>query len=273
MSSTKKITKVQTPIDQKETFVSLQKNFADSELSVEEKLKVLYELQQADNEIEKILQFRGELPEDVAALESEVGNLKAKKESVIQTSAAYEQTISAALADIDSTLASIAAYEQQLKEISNSREYDSIEKEIENLQLEKMIAEKKIRESKEAIEDAKVDIERIDEKIATRESDLEAKRQELATIVESTAAQEESLRQTREKCAAKIDERTMIAYNRIRGSVRNHLAVVPVYNDSCGGCFNSITPQRLIEVASGKKLVICEHCGRILVAGNTEETK
>jgi len=273
MASTKKITKVQTPIDEKETFVSLQKTFADSELSVEEKLKVLYELQQADNEIEKIKQFRGELPEDVAALEAEVAKLSAKVEEISRSIEGYGQTIEAAQKDIESTEDSITGYEQQIKEISNSREYDSIEKEIENLQLEKMIAEKRIRESKEAIENAKVDISRIEEKIATREADLNAKKEELANIVESTSAQETKLQATREACAAKIDERTMSAYERIRTSVHNHLAVVPVFNESCGGCFNSVTPQRLIDVASGKKLVICEHCGRILVNAGSDTAK
>ena len=103
-------------------------------------------------------------------------------------------------------------------------------------------------------------------RISIREEDLQAKKDELDNIVESTAAQEEHLRAKREEYASKIDERTLSAYDRIRSSVRNHLAVVTVYNENaCGGCFNTITPQRLVDIASGRKLVICEHCGRILV--------
>ena len=102
--------------------------------------------------------------------------------------------------------------------------------------------------------------------LTLRNEDLKAKKQELAGIVDATAPQEEKLRAVREACAAKIDARTMSAYERIRRSVHNHLAVVSVYNgDSCGGCFNTITPQRLVEIASNKKLIICEHCGRIIV--------
>ena len=97
--------------------------------------------------------------------------------------------------------------------------------------------------------------------------DLEAKRDELAQIVDSTAKEERALVKKRDELAEKLDERTLSAYNRIRASVHNHLAVVTVYNgDSCGGCFNTVTPQRLIDIASGKRLVICEHCGRIIVA-------
>ena len=122
---------------------------------------------------------------------------------------------------------------------------------------------------KAAIDAKKAAIEEIRERIAIREEDLKAKRVELDTIVESTAAEEKVLQEKRDACAAKIDARTMSAYERIRSSVHNRLAVVSVYNgDSCGGCFTKITPQRLVDIASGKKLVICEHCGRIIV--NTE---
>lgn len=149
---------------------------------------------------------------------------------------------------------------------SNSREYDSINKELENQGLLRAIAEKHIGEAREAIEDKKGELERLSEKIATREDDLAAKKEELSTIVESTSKEEALLREKRDACAAKIDERTLSAYDRIRSSVCNHLAVVPVYNEeACGGCFSTITPQRLIDIASCKKLVICEHCGRIIV--------
>ena len=123
----------------------------------------------------------------------------------------------------------------------------------------------KIRQ--DAIAERKADLERLNDRILIREDDLKAKNEELAVIVESTAKQEEELRKKRDACAAKIDERTKSAYDRIRKSVHNHLAVVPIVNeDSCGGCFSAITPQRIIDINSGKKLVICEHCGRIIVS-------
>ena len=185
----KKIKKIDTPIDQRETFVSIQKSFADSDVNAQEKLKTLYALQQADTAIDRILQLRGELPGEVEALEEEISALKAK-----------------------------------------------------------------------------ADLEDLKETIAVREEDLRLKKEELGSIVESTAKEEADLRAAREACAAKIDARTMSAYEHIRASVHNHLAVVTVYNgDSCGGCFNTIIPQRLVEIASNRKLIICEHCGRIIV--------
>ena len=122
-----------------------------------------------------------------------------------------------------------------------------------------------------AIEEKKELLEDLGRRLEIRNEDLAAKREELAVIKESTAAEEEKLQARREALAAKIDARTMSAYSRIRQSVHNHLAVVPVFNgDSCGGCFNTVTPQRLIEIASGKKMVICEHCGRIIVNPTAE---
>ena len=271
MATTKKIKTVPTPIDERETFVSLQKNFADSELSVEEKLKTLYELQETDNEIGKIVQLRGELPAEVKALEDEIGALEGKVERLNEIIDEYTSSIENNKKDIVDIDADITKYQKQLENISNSREYDSINKELENQNLLRQIAEKHIREAGEAIEARKQDIEGLMEKVASRKEDLEAKRVELDTIVESTASEEQKLQEKRDACAAKIDERTMSAYDRIRASVHNHLAVVSVFNgDSCGGCFNTITPQRLIEIASNKKLVICEHCGRIIVNSDFE---
>ena len=264
--ATKKIKKVETPIDQRETFVSLQKNFADSEISVEEKLKTLYALQEADSAIDKIMQLRGELPSEVEALENEITDLKARQAQDAAVIEAYNQTIAENRQNIVDCDAQIDKYQQQLNDISNSREYDSINKEIENQDLLRQIAEKNIGEAKERIADKKADLEVIKERIAVRNDDLAAKKEELASIIESTAKDEAALQAKREACAAKIDARTMSAYERIRQSCNNHLAVVGIYNgNSCGGCFNTIAPQKLIDIASNKKLIICEYCGRILV--------
>lgn len=261
----KKVKKVETPIDNRETFVSLQKNFAESDLSVEEKLKTLYELQKADSEIDKILQLRGELPVEVAGLEEEIARLKGK----IADKTAEIENMNTAISENKVKMAEdeeqIAKYQEQLGGISNSREYDSIEKEIENLDLLKKICEKVITEAKQSILDAKAEIEQIKDRITICSDDLRIKKEDLSTIVESTSEEEARLTKIREACAEKIDARTMSAYDRIRESVHNHLAVVSVVGGACGGCFNKITPQRLIDVASGKKLVICEHCGRIII--------
>lgn len=273
MAISKKTTKVQTPIDERETFVSLQKTFAESEQSVQEKLKTLYQLQLIDNDIDKLVQFRGELPKEVAALEQEVSELKAKYAKVEQLIEAYNQTIEAAKVSIVEYEEEIAKYSAQLENISNSREYDSVNKELENLNLLKDIEKKNIFESKEAIEDRKRDLERINDRIVIREADLEAKQAELVSIVESTSQEEQTLVAQREQYIAKLDERTVSAYDRIRKSTHNHLAVVSLFpqnedgtfGNACGGCYHTITPQRLLDVASCKKLVICEHCGRIIV--------
>ena len=273
MATTKKTTKVPTPVDERETFVSLQKNFAESEQSTQEKLKVLYELQAADIAIDELIHLRGELPAEVAVLEEEVSSLKAKSDRIGEMIEGYSQSIDAANKQIVELDAEIEKYRQQLENISNSREYDSINKELENQGLLRAIAEKNIVEAREAIEERKLDRERLADRILIREEDLKAKQEELATIVESTAKEEKVLQERRTACAAKIDERTLSAYERIRGNAHNHLAVVTLfpknedgtYGDACGGCFHTITPQRIIDICSGKKLVICEHCGRIIV--------
>ncbi len=273
MATTKKSTKPVAPVDERETFVSLQKTFAESEQSTQEKLKTLYELQEADIAIDKLVQLRGELPAEVAILEEELAGLHAKSERITQLIEGYTQSIDAANRQIVELDGEIEKYRSQLENISNSREYDSINKELENQGLLRAIAEKNITEARAAIEDRKVDQERIGDRILIREEDLRAKQEELAQIVESTAKEEKTLQTKRDALAAKIDERTLSAYERIRGNAHNHLAVVTLfpknedgtYGDACGGCFHTITPQRIIDIASGRKLVICEHCGRIIV--------
>ena len=262
----KKIKKIDTPIDQRETFVSIQKSFADSDVNAQEKLKTLYALQQADTAIDRILQLRGELPGEVEALEEEISALKAKAESCQAFIEGMNVSVSDNKQNIVDCDNQIAKYQKQLENIANSREYDSINKEIENQDLLRQIAEKNIGEAKLKMGQAKADLEDLKETIAVREEDLRLKKEELGSIVESTAKEEADLSAAREACAAKIDARTMSAYEHIRASVHNHLAVVTVYNgDSCGGCFNTIIPQRLVEIASNRKLIICEHCGRIIV--------
>ena len=262
----KKTKKIETPIDQRETFVSIQKSFADSDLSVAEKLKTLYALQQADTEIDKILQLRGELPMEVEALETEIAELEAKADRISELIEGYTKSISENKLNIAECDSQIEKYKAQLENVANSREYDSLNKEIENQELLKQIAQKNINETKERIFEKKNELEIIKEKIAVRAEDLKAKNEELATIVEATAKEEEELRAKRDACAVKIDARTMSAYEHIRLSCKNHLAVVSVFNgNACGGCFNTIAPQRLIDIAANRKMIVCEYCGRILV--------
>ena len=266
MATKKIVKKVETPIDERETFVSLQKNFADSSLSVEEKLKLLYSLQGADNDIEKLVQLRGELPAEVEALEAEIKEIEEKAAKIKASVEEKNAVISASKEKVLEHDADIEKYRKQLESITNSREYDSISKELENTDLLRQIDMKNIGEAKEKIEEYKKAIEGLSDRIEIRRQDLAAKKEELEKIVGSTAEQEKQLGERRASIAEKLDARTLSAYNRIRASVKNHLAVVSVYNgNACGGCFNTITPQRLVEIAAGNKLIICEHCGRIIV--------
>ena len=269
MATTKKPTaakKVEAPIDNRETFVSLQKSFADSDMPVEEKLKTLYQLQAADSEIDKILQLRGELPAEVAALEEEISTLKERSAALAAVVDQLNRNIADAKLSISEHESVIEKYQRQLESIANSREYDSLNKEIENQELLRQIDEKTINDTRFEIGAKKSEADELKDRLTIRQEDLKAKKEELENIVEETAKEEAVLRARREECAAKIDARTMSAYERIRESVHNHLAVVGIYNgDSCGGCFNTITPQRRVEIASNRKLIICEHCGRIII--------
>lgn len=265
--ATKKIKKVETPIDKRETFVSIRKDFAETGLSVEEKLKTLYELQKADTAIDKIIQLRGELPSEVDELEEELNVLKGKAAKISDLMEGYTKSIADNKQNIIDSDDAIAKYRKQLENVTNSREFDSLNKEIENQELLHQIAEKHIGEARVLIAEQRAVLEDLKDHIAIRNDDLKAKKEELAGIVESTAKDENKLRAERKACAAKIDPRTMSAYERIRSSVHNHLAVVKVFNgDSCGGCFTTIIPQTLINISSNKTLIICEHCGRIVVS-------
>lgn len=288
----KKIKKVETPIDQRETFVSIQKNFADSDMSVEEKLKTLYALQEADSAIDKILQQRGELPVEVEKLENEVADLKAKATQINTDIDDANAKITDSKHKIVECDTAIERYKIQMESVVNSREFDSLSKEVENQDLLKKIAQKEVADTKDEILQKKAELVELKDEIAVRTEDLKAKKEELAHIVEATSKEEKTLRAKRDACAAKIDARTMSAYERIRSSENNHLAVVRVYyganrtddegnvdldgikkgisdgkvRGACGGCFNTIILQRLLDIYSNKKLVICEHCGRIIVS-------
>lgn len=269
----KKATTVQTPIDAHETFVSIRKSFADG-ADVTIKLKSLYDLQQIDTELDKIYQLRGELPAEVETLENKISELNGKAANVSESITECEKRIAEYRQQYAVCQDQMSKYQAQMDAgVENSREYDSLSKEIENQDLLSQVALKKIGENEEAIARYQQDIEAISEKIAVKKDDLQAKHEELEAIATSTAKQEEKLLAKRAECAEKIDARTMSAYERIRKSVRNHIAVAAVYNgDACGGCHAQIAPQRLIEIAGGKKLIICEYCGRILVNPETAET-
>ena len=243
--------------------------------TVEEKLIALYTLQSIDTEIDKIKILRGELPLEVQDLEDEIAGLQTRVTNINDEIAAFDGSIKEKESLILDSKALMKKYDEQLKNIRNNREFDSLNKEIEFQSLEIELAEKRIKEAKASIV-AKMDtISGAKMRLQDRSADLDAKNAELDGIIAETKKDEEKLGKQSVVAEKVIDERLLNAYKRLRGSVRNGLAVVPVLRDACGGCFNSVPPQRQMDIAARKKVIVCEHCGRVLVdkvmAGVTEE--
>jgi predicted nucleic acid-binding Zn-ribbon protein len=235
------------------------------EQTVEQKLKALYELQTIHTKIDKIRQVRGELPMEVADLEDDVAGLETRIQKIKSELDDLEDDIVTRKNLIKDAQANIKKYEGQLEEVKNNREYDAISKEVEIQGLDIQVSEKKIREfgfeivSKTQIyEKALADLE-------ARKSDLDAKKAELGTITAETEKEEGELTTQAEKAKNGIEERLLVAYTRLRQNAKNGLAVVTIKRDSCSGCFNQIPPQRQSDIRQRKKIIVCEHCGRILV--------
>lgn len=235
------------------------------ELTVEEKLQNLYELQRIDTEIDKIKTLRGELPLEVQDLEDEIAGLETRIENLKVELGELDKTSSTRKMDIKKAEEAIKKYSEQLDNVRNNREYDALSKEIEFQKLEIELQEKRIREAQKAKAEKEALMEESKKRYEDKVSDLEAKKGELNDIVNETHKDEESLQTKSEELAATIDERLLTAYRRIRSNARNGLAVVTVDRDACGGCFNKIPPQRQLDIRSRKKIIVCEYCGRILI--------
>ena len=235
------------------------------ELTVEEKLQNLYELQRIDTEIDKIKTLRGELPLEVQDLEDEIAGLETRIENLKVELGELDKTSSTRKMDIKKAEEAIKKYSEQLDNVRNNREYDALSKEIEFQKLEIELQEKRIREAQKAKAEKEALMEESKKRYEDKVSDLEAKKGELNDIINETHKDEESLQTKSEELAATIDERLLTAYRRIRSNARNGLAVVTVDRDACGGCFNKIPPQRKLDIRSRKKIIVCEYCGRILI--------
>lgn len=235
------------------------------ELTVEEKLQNLYELQRIDTEIDKIKTLRGELPLEVQDLEDEIAGLETRIENLKVELGELDKTSSTRKMDIKKAEETIKKYSEQLDNVRNNREYDALSKEIEFQKLEIELQEKRIREAQKAKAEKEALMEESKKRYEDKVSDLEAKKGELNDIINETHKDEESLQTKSEELAATIDERLLTAYRRIRSNARNGLAVVTVDRDACGGCFNKIPPQRQLDIRSRKKIIVCEYCGRILI--------
>ncbi len=236
-----------------------------AELSVEEKLRILFQLQQVDSKIDRIKMLRGELPLEVQDLEDEIEGLETRMENLKQEIDGLEVLATKKKQEIKDAEGLIKKYEEQQKNVRNNREFDSITKEIEYQTLEIELCEKRIKEYSQQVKDKKTAIDQSKKHLDDRNHDLSQKKAELENIVNETQKEEEELQKKSESFANIIESRLYSAYRRIRGNARNGLAVVTVQRDACGGCFNKIPPQRQLDIKIRKKIIVCEYCGRILV--------
>ncbi len=236
-----------------------------TDLSVEEKLKTLYQLQTALSSIDEKRALRGELPLEVQDLEDEIEGLTTRVEKIQNDINEFERAILQKKGEIADAEQSVARYKAQLDDVKNNREYDTLSKEIEFQSLEIELCNKKIREATSRIAEKKEELAVNQQTIAERKEDLDVKKSELEEIMEETRAEEEKLKEKVKDLESKIETRLLTSFKRIRKNARNGLGVVYVQRDACGGCFNKIPPQRQLDIKMHKKIIVCEYCGRIMI--------
>ncbi|MBN1250713.1 MAG: hypothetical protein JXR51_10085 [Bacteroidales bacterium] len=242
-----------------------------TEISVEEKLKALYNLQQVDSEIDKIRTLRGELPLEVRDLEDEIEGLQTRINNFDEETKNLQNMISEKKNAIKESGVLIKKYEDQQMKVRNNREFDAISKEIEFQNLEIQLSEKRIKEYTDQLSDKKGIIEDSKEILKDKNEDLKLKKGELDEIISDTKKDEEKLLKKSASIEKLVEERLINAYKRIRENALNGLAVVCIERDACGGCFNSLPPQKQLDIATRRKIIVCEHCGRILVDNNIND--
>ena len=234
------------------------------ENTVAQKLELLTKLQSIDSELDEIKKIREALPEEVMDLEDEIAGYETRVGKHNQDIEDLELSITNNKTGIKDAEKLIQKYEEQQMNVRNNREYDAITKEMELQQLEIQILEKRIKEAYAKIEAKNEEIEDTKKTLEERLKDLEGKKGELGVITSESEGEEQKLLKSRDKASKGIEERLLNSYNKIRGNVRNGLAVVPVKRGACGGCFNVVPPQKQAEIREKKKLIVCEHCGRVL---------
>lgn len=244
-----------------------------AEMTVEEKLKTLFQLQTALSGIDEKRAIRGELPLEVQDLEDEIAGMNTRLDKIKGEIDDYEHAIAHKKGEIEIAEASLAKYKKQLDDVRNNREYDMLTKEIEFQELEIELCNKKIKEAHQKIEERKADLKNIEQVIEERTKDLIQKRAELEEIMQETRETEEALREKAIDLESKIEPRLLTSFKRIRKSVRNGLGIVYVQRDACGGCFAKIPPQRQLDVKMHKKIIVCEYCGRVLIDPELADVK
>jgi len=236
-----------------------------TDTSVEEKLRALYRLQRIDSKVDDIQILKGELPMEVKDLEDELAGLKTRIGKIEDELNEMENNIATRKNAIKESESLIKKYQKQQNNVKNNREYDALSKEIELQKLDIQLSEKRINEAQNDIDQKKEYLELSKKAIKDKEKNLKQKKEELEHIIEETDAEEKGLQKKSKEQQSKIDDRLIQAYHRIRNSYKNGLAVVTVQRDACGGCYNAIPPQTQAEIRQHKKIIVCEHCGRILV--------
>ena len=236
-----------------------------TELTVEEKLKTLYNLQTTLSAIDEKRALRGELPLEVEDLEDEIEGLTTRVEKIEYEIQDFQNAINQKRGEIENAQASVERYQRQLDDVKNNREYDTLTKEIEFQTLEIELCNKKIKEAFIKVDECKRDLEKTDALIADRQQALEEKRNELDQIMEETKEEEDKLKAKAKELEEKIEPRLLSSFKRIRKGARNGLGIVTVQRDACGGCFAKIPPQRQLDIKMHKKVIVCEYCGRIIV--------
>jgi len=237
----------------------------EKEYSVPEKLANLYKLQLHVSEIDRIKTLRGELPEEVADMEAAIEGLQTRVENYNKGVADAESKINMMQGKIEEAKSLIAQYTEQQNEVQNNKQYEFLMKEIEYQNLEIELSNKRIRENIESIKDLQSRIETTEAEIKERQNELDVKKGELDEIIAETRSEEETLREKAKKIENSIEPRLLATFKRIHKKAHNGLAIVAIERESCGGCFNKITPQRQIDVKMRKKIIVCEYCGRILI--------
>lgn len=246
---------------------------ATADTPVVEKLRALYQLQQVDSQIDQIEVLKGELPIEVSDLEDEIQGLETRINRLETTVKELKTDIGNHEADKKESEMLIERYEGQMDNVKNNREYEALMKETEMQRLGIQLADKKIGIAKRELEGKEEVLAATVERKDAKAAELETKREELKTIITKTEKEEKKLRRASNAARKKIEDRLLKAYDRTRSSYRNGLSVVTIERNSCGGCFNAVPPQLQLEVSQRKKILACEHCGRILVDSNIMETE
>ena len=236
-----------------------------TDLSVEDKLKTLYQLQTTLSAIDEKRALRGELPLEVEDLEDEIEGLTTRIEKIQNEIDEFQQAVVTKKSEILDAQTLLARYKAQLDDVKNNREYDTLSKEIEFQTLEIELCNKKIREAQNRINEKNLEKTQSNELLEDRPKELDLKKSELDDIMAETRAEEERLKLKTIELEAKIEPRLLLSFQRIRKNARNGLGIVYVQRDACGGCFNKIPPQRQLDIKMHKKIIVCEYCGRIMI--------